>query len=46
MQQLDGGGASVYRQVTCLTHEAEDGTLRVQPTELVEQVLELRRRAG
>ena len=33
-------------QVTCLTRQAEDGTLRVQPTELLEQVLGLRRRAG
>ncbi len=33
-------------QVTCLTSEADDGTLRVQPTELLEQVLGLRRQAG
>jgi hypothetical protein len=33
-------------QVTCLTREAEDGTLRVQPTEVLEQVLGLRRQAG
>lgn len=33
-------------QVTCLTSEAEDGTLRVRPTELLEQVLGLRRQAG
>jgi hypothetical protein len=33
-------------KVTCLTSEADDGTLRVQPTELLEQVLGLRRRAG
>ncbi len=33
-------------QVTCLTSQADDGTLRVQPTELLEQVLGLRRQAG
>ena len=33
-------------RVTCLTSQAEDGTLRVQPTELLEQVLGLRRQAG
>ncbi len=30
-------------RVTCLTTDTEDGTLRVQPTELLEQVLGLRR---
>ncbi len=33
-------------KVTCLTSEGDDGTLRVQPTALLEQVLGLRRRAG
>ncbi|MFL6081359.1 MAG: hypothetical protein ACJ714_15625 [Ornithinibacter sp.] len=33
-------------RVTCLTRQAEDGTLRVQPAEPLEQVLGLRRWAG
>lgn len=54
-QQLHDEGASpvsvhTYHwlggRVTRLTSEAEDGTLRVHPTELLEQVLGLRRRAG
>ena len=34
------------RQITCLTTEEDDGTIDVQPTEVLEQVLGLRRRAG
>ena len=34
------------RQITCLTTEEADGTMSVQPTEVLEQVLGLGRRAG
>ena len=34
------------RQITCLTTEEDDGTISVQPTEALEQLLGLGRRAG
>jgi hypothetical protein len=34
------------RQITCLTTEAADGTINVQPTEVLEQAMGLGRRAG
>ncbi|WP_392542571.1 hypothetical protein [Oryzobacter telluris] len=36
----------VDRQITCLTTENEDGTMSVRPSEMLEQVLGLGRRAG
>jgi hypothetical protein len=34
------------RKITCLTPEEPEGTMRVRPTEALEQVLGLDRRAG
>jgi len=34
------------RRITCLTTEADDGTIDVQPSEALEQILGLRRRVG
>jgi hypothetical protein len=34
------------RQITCLTTEEDDGTITVQPTEVLEQLMGLGRRAG
>ena len=36
----------VDRQITCLTTESEDGSLTVRPSEVLEQVLGIGRRAG
>lgn len=36
----------VDRQITCLTTETEDGSLTVRPSEVLEQVLGIGRRAG
>ena len=54
-QRMHGEGVSpvsvhayhwLGRQITCLTTEEADGTMSVQPTEVLEQVMGLGRRAG